>query len=187
MPAILSIGHSNHSPDGFLALLAGAGVEMIADVRSTPYSRRQPQFNKPALAHTLAEAGIAYLFLGRELGGRPTDPDLFSDGIADFERMAQSSAFQSGIVRLKAETEWLRLCLMCAEKDPRDCHRCLLVGRALTAEGVEVRHVLGDGTILLQTAIEDDWAGEDDLLVPRAERLNTAYRERARKIAYRVR
>lgn len=181
---ILSIGHSNHSLEGFLTLLQDAAVEMVADVRSTPWSRRQPQFNKAGLAHALADAGIAYLFLGRELGGRPADPTLYTDGIADFERMAETAAFKCGIARVLAEADWLRLALLCAEKDPRDCHRCLLVSRALTAEGAAVGHILGDGTLLPHAAIEDELAGED-LITPRAERLAAAYRERARKIAFR--
>lgn len=186
MPAVFSIGHSNHSLDDFLALIAGAGVEMIADIRTTPYSRRQPQFDKPALARRLAEAGIAYLFLGRELGGRPSDPVLYTDGAADFERMAETGIFRYGIAQIKSEAEWLRLCLMCAEKDPLDCHRTLLVGRALYAEGVEVIHILADGRRISHTAIEDQLAG-DDLLMPRTERLNAAYRNRARKNATRRR
>lgn len=184
MPAVLSIGHSNHSLGTFLELLAGAGVEMIADIRSTPFSRRHPQFDKPALARALAEQGIAYLYLGRELGGRPSDPALFREGIADFERMAESPAFQSGITRVKGEAEWLRLCLMCAEKDPLDCHRSLLVGRALTEAGIEVVHVLANGTTRPHSDIEDELAGAD-LLTSRAERLAAAYRERSRRIAYR--
>ena len=89
MPVVLTIGHSNHSLERFLALLQGAGVEMVADVRTTPASRRFPHFNKEALATALHAAGLSYLWLGRELGGRPADPTLFTDGTADFERMAK--------------------------------------------------------------------------------------------------
>lgn len=182
---ILTIGHSGHSLDGLLTLLAGAGVEMIADVRTTPYSRRQPQFNKPELAHALAGAGIAYLFLGRELGGRPADPALYTDGIADYERMAENAVFQSGIERLATEAAWLKPALFCAEKNPRDCHRCLLVSRVLTANGLSVSHIVDGGALLAHSAIEDELAGADDLLTPRAERLAEGYRRRAQKIAYR--
>lgn len=186
MPAILTIGHSNHSLDHFLGLLQGAGVEMVVDVRSTPASRRQPQFNKASFAQALHAAGLSYLWLGRELGGRPADPALFTDGIADFERMAETKSFREGIARVLGEADWLRLALMCAEKDPLDCHRCLLVGRALTEQGAEVRHILADGAIITQTAIEDDLLGGEVLFPPRAERLAEVYRAQARRIAFRA-
>jgi uncharacterized protein (DUF488 family) len=186
MSAVFTIGHSNHSLEHFLGLLQGAGVEMVADVRSTPASRRQPQFNKAPLAQALHAAGLSYLWLGRELGGRPADPALYTDGIADFEHMAQTASFRGAIARVLGEADWLRLTLMCAEKDPLDCHRCLLVGRALCAEGAEVRHILADGAIISQTAIEDNMLGGDALFPPREERLAAAYQARARKIAFRA-
>lgn len=185
MPAVYTIGHSNHSLDHFLALLQGAGVEMVADIRSTPASRRQPQYNKAQLAQALHAAGLSYLWLGRELGGRPSDPTLFTDGIADFERMAETKSFREGIARVRGEADWLRLALMCSEKNPLDCHRCLLVGRVLSAESIEVRHVLADGQIISQTAIEDELLGGDELFPPREERLAAVYRARAQKIAFR--
>jgi uncharacterized protein (DUF488 family) len=185
MPAVLTIGHSNHPLEHFLGLLQAAGVEMVADVRSTPASRRQPQFNKAPLAQALHSAGLSYLWLGRELGGRPADPALFTDGIADFERMAQTQCFSDGIARVLAEAEWLRLALMCAEKEPLDCHRTLLVARALTAQGAEVHHIMADGGVIGHTAIEEELLGGDELFPPRDERLAAAYRARARKIAFR--
>ncbi len=186
MPVVLTIGHSNHSLEHFLALLQGAGVEMVVDVRSTPASRRFPHFNKQALATALHAAGMSYLWLGRELGGRPADPGLFTQGAADFERMAKAPAFRSAIARVLAEAEWLRVVLMCSEKDPLDCHRTLLVARALTAAGAEVRHILADGAVITQASIEEQLLGSDELFPPREERLAEAYRARARKIAFRA-
>lgn len=185
MPVVLTIGHSNHALERFLSLLQGAGVEMVADIRSMPASRRQPQFNKDPLAQALHGAGLSYLWLGRELGGRPGDPTLFTDGIADFERMAETQSFRDGVARVLAEVEWLRLALMCAEKEPLDCHRCLLVGRALAAQGTEVRHILADGGSISQTQIEDELLGSDELFSSREERLAAAYLTRGRRIAFR--
>lgn len=185
MPVVLTIGHSNHSLERFLSLLQGTGVEMVADIRSMPASRRQPQFNKAPLAQALHAAGLSYLWLGRELGGRPADPALFTDGVADYERMAEAASFREAIARVLAEADWLRLALMCAEKEPLDCHRCLLVGRALTAQGADVRHILVDGGIITQAAIEEDLLGGDELFPPREERMAAAYKARARKIAFR--
>jgi uncharacterized protein (DUF488 family) len=182
MSAVFTIGHSNHPPERFLALLAGAGIEMVADVRSAPVSRHVPHFNKGTLAQALQGAGISYMFLGRELGGRPTDPALFTDGSADFERMAAAPAFRTGLKRLETEALWLRIALMCSEKEPLDCHRCLLIGRALDAHGVEVRHILADGGIITQKDIEAElMRGELQL---EEDMLASAYRERARKIAF---
>lgn len=187
MSAVFTIGHSNHSLERFLALLAGAGVEMVADVRSQPASRHFPHFGKAALAKALQEAGVSYLFLGRELGGRPTDASLFHDGVADFERMAETARFREGLKRVMADAMWLRLALMCSEKEPLDCHRCLLVGRALSADGVEVRHILADGGTVTQKDIEAELAGAQGALALEGDALAAAYRERARKIAFRQR
>lgn len=185
MPVVLTIGHSNHPLDRFLDLLEAAGVEMLIDVRTQPYSRRHPHFNQPDLRHTLALTGISYLWLGRELGGRPDDPALFADGIADYERMAERNTFKAAIERVLRESEWLHVALMCAEREPLDCHRCLLVGRALAAAGAEVRHLLAEGGFITQRAIEDQLIASDDLFTSPKDRLATAYRERVRRNAVR--
>jgi uncharacterized protein (DUF488 family) len=187
MSVVFTIGHSNHSLERFLALLAGAGVEMVADVRSQPASRHFPHFGKAALAKALQDAGISYLFLGRELGGRPTDASLFTDGIADFERMAETQRFREGLKRVMADAIWVRLALMCSEKEPLDCHRCLLVGRALAAGGIEVRHILADGGIVTQKDIEAELLGAQGSLGLAEDALAEAYRERANKIAFKRR
>lgn len=184
--SVFTIGHSTHSFERFLALLSGAGVEAVADVRTAPHSRFCPQFNKARLDQALRAAGLSYIFLGKELGGRPTDPALYRDDIADFERMAENAAFREGIERVIAEAREHRIVLMCSEKHPLDCHRCLLVARALAARGVGVRHILPDGASVSQNEIEEQLltGGEDDLFTPREERLAAAYRARARKVAF---
>jgi uncharacterized protein (DUF488 family) len=190
---ILTIGHSNHPLAKFIALLEGAEVTVVADVRSAPVSRFAPHFNKDRLAASLGEQGIAYIFLGKELGGRPDRPDLFTGGVADYEKMAAVPGFKAGINRLLSGAESQRIAVMCAEADPLDCHRCLLVGRALAGAGVDVGHILTSGQVLTHAEIEDrlfDLAGlNDGSLLPasRDERLAEAYRARARKAAYAVR
>ncbi len=184
--SVFTIGHSTHSFERFLALLSGAGIEAVADVRTAPHSRFCPQFNKARLDQALRTAGLSYIFLGKELGGRPDDPALYTNGIADFERMAESAAFHDGIERVIAEAREHRLALMCSEKHPLDCHRCLMVARALAARGVGVQHILPDGALVSQNEIEEQLltGGEDDLFAPREERLAAAYRARARKVAF---
>jgi uncharacterized protein (DUF488 family) len=185
---LLTIGHSNLSADGFMALVQEAGVTAIADVRSVPFSRRFPWFSSQRLAARLQAADIAYLPYGDALGGRPRDPALYCDGRADYEKMAATPQFRSGLDRLGEAMERFRLCLMCAEREPLDCHRCLLVGRALAERGLAPGHILVDGTIEPQAATEDRLlgrtVGSDDLFGGgRAARLAQAYRARAGKVA----
>jgi uncharacterized protein (DUF488 family) len=135
---LFSIGHSNIPAERFVALLRDAGVEAVADVRSTPFSRRFPWFSAKALAATLKQHDLAYLPYGEGLGGRPADASLYRDGVADYEAMAQRPEFLAALDRLIADAARHRLCLMCAEREPLDCHRCLLVTRALAERGLAV-------------------------------------------------
>ena len=115
---IFTIGHSNHIWERFLALLGANGITALADVRSMPHSRWASQFNKDALAKALAEKGIAYVFLGKELGGRPKNPALLKDGKADYAAMARNHSFRAGIERVLEGAKTYRIALMCAERDP---------------------------------------------------------------------
>jgi uncharacterized protein (DUF488 family) len=188
---LYSIGHSNIAAERFVAMLRDAGVNAIADVRSTPFSRRFPWFSGKNLAAMLARQGISYLAYGETLGGRPRDAALYRDGIADYEAMARRPEFQGGLDRLCADAARLRVCLMCAEREPLDCHRCLLVARSLAARGLAIGHIRHDGTIEPHRATEQrllalTGAG-DDLFAPgQNERLAAAYRRRAQAIAYRA-
>jgi uncharacterized protein (DUF488 family) len=185
---LLTIGHSNLAADRFMALLTSAGVTAVADVRSVPFSRWCPWFSGKALAQRLAGEGIAYLALGDSLGGRPRDPKLYRSGVADYEAMAARPEFVAGVKRVVDEIARHRVCLLCAEREPLDCHRCLLVGRALAERGLTLGHVRADGTIEPHAATEDrllTLAG-DDLFRDRAERLAHAYRRRAEAVAARL-
>jgi uncharacterized protein (DUF488 family) len=186
-----TIGHSNIPAERFTALLRLAGVEAIADVRSIPASRFCPWFSAKNLAPLLTAANIDYLFVGDELGGRPRDPSLYCDGVADYEAMARRPGFQSALDRLLGHASRRRLCLMCSERDPLDCHRCLLVARALTARGGTIGHILHDGTIEAHASTQRrllEVAGEDSDLFATGqdERLAAAYRRRTRGVAYRL-
>jgi uncharacterized protein (DUF488 family) len=195
MPAppydLFTIGHSNIAADRFVAMLREADVGAIADVRSVPASRRFPWFSAKALGERLAREGIAYEFFGEELGGRPREPALYCDGVADYEAMAARPEFRAGLDRLVAEAQRRRVCLMCAEREPLDCHRCLLVGRALAERGLAVGHILHDGTVEPNVATEQRLVevtnSESDLFsTGQAERLAAAYRRRARAVAFRA-
>ena len=186
---MFTIGHSTHSYEHFLSLLRAAAITAIADVRTTPFSRHFPQFNESTLRHDLKLDGISYVFLGKELGGRPSNRNFYCDGIADYEKMAKAHAFSVGIKRVIEGAKKFRVALMCSEHDPLDCHRCLLVGRALSEERVKLIHILGDGSLVFHEAIEEkllDLAGRKnaDLLMTASERLSAAYRDRSLKVAY---
>jgi uncharacterized protein (DUF488 family) len=143
--SIFTIGHSNHSIDDFLRMLAANGVTAIADVRSSPYSRFNPQYNREDLKNSLASKGMRYVFLGAELGARSDDPSCYVDGKVQYDRLAESPAFSFGIGRVMEGSRTHRVALMCAEKDPLDCHRTILVSRELVEKHVEVTHILSDG------------------------------------------
>jgi len=190
-----TIGHSNIPADRFVARLRAAGIGAIADVRTTPFSRFCPWFSAKSLKPLLARDGIGYLPYGAALGGRPQSPQLYCDGVADYEAMARQGEFQSGLDRLVADAAGVhphgRICLMCAEREPLDCHRCLLVGRALAARGFALGHILYDGAIETQAATEQrllELAGDrhDLFAAGLEERIAAAYRRQARAVAYRV-
>jgi uncharacterized protein (DUF488 family) len=187
---LFTIGHSNHPIDRFLALLRENGVTAVADVRSIPFSRRYPWFSQRQLAETLAREEFSYVWLGESLGGRPTDPALLRDGVADYEAIAATPAFQEGLARVTEGQKRYCICLMCAEREPLECHRCLLVSRAFAERGFAIGHILADGRVEPQHETEERLLRlvreGDDLFSDRATRLARAYRRRARTAAYRA-
>ena len=145
---VFTVGHSNHSRPVFLALLRTHKVEVIADVRSTPYSRHLPEFNRRNLEPALRAAGIGYVFLGRELGGRPEDPACYdAGGRVQYRLLAGTPSFQQGLERVRRGLAKYRICLMCTEREPLDCHRSLLVAEELVKCGVPVAHILSGGAV----------------------------------------
>ena len=176
MKPIKTIGHSNHSIDRFVDLLKTGGVQVLVDVRSTPWSRRFPQFGKDRLTRSLAEAGIAYNHEGAALGGKP-------DGGGSYDALASRPGFQAALDRLVEAADGTTLCLMCAEKEPLDCHRTVLVSRRLAERGVAIDHLLADGGTRPHAGIEEALLGGEsapDLFDDRATRLARAYAERER-------
>src|SRR5207244_10566414 len=135
---LFSIGHSNHSLDHLIHLLQGAGVTAVADVRSRTYSGRLPQFNRPELQAALCRRDIEYVFLGDLLGGRPERMSLYdTDGRVDYEQVRATPGFQRGIAYLLQGSVEHRIAMLCAEEDPLDCHRGLMITPALAAHGIE--------------------------------------------------
>ena len=167
--SLLTVGHSNHSPEAFTELLLRHGVDEVFDVRSSPYSRYTPQFNQEALTGILSragETGIEYTFLGAELGGRPADRSCYdADGRVLYQRLAETDLFDDGIRRVVRAADERRVALMCSEKEPLDCHRALLIARGLTERGAAVEHILADGDLEGQDETMDRLL--DNLKLPR--------------------
>ena len=189
---VYTIGHSNHSLAHFVLLLRQHGITAVADVRSSPYSRRHPHFSRHNLAPALhASAEIAYVFLGQQLGARPDDDECYdADGRVDFERLGESLSFRNGLRRVLKGREEYRIVLMCAEHDPIQCHRGILIAPRLRAEAGEILHIGPDGGI--ESHAEAEARLLQTLDIPRlalftdpAEQLALAYREQARRIAWR--
>lgn len=152
--AIWTVGHSNHPLAEFLELLRSERIGVLVDVRSFPYSRHAPQFNREELESALRGCSIRYLFLGEALGRRPSSEDEYDDeGHALYWRMARNPMFLATVDRLIAGAREHRIALVCSEADPQDCHRRLLVGKVLAERGVELRHILRDGRVTAESAV----------------------------------
>jgi uncharacterized protein (DUF488 family) len=185
---IYTIGHSNHAIERFLELLREHRIEALADVRSRPASRFNPQYNRKALEASLAQAGIAYVFLGNELGARTEDPACYEDGHVSYSKLAATDSFRRGLERLMSIGHEKRVAMMCAEYDPLDCHRTILVGHELARRAVRIAHILRDGTLETGAAADarlvermklspDDLFGADDLV-------ERAYEMQAARVAW---
>ncbi|MBI3948215.1 MAG: DUF488 domain-containing protein [Armatimonadetes bacterium] len=148
MAAIYTLGHSSLALDEFVALLKWHRIALVVDVRSDPFSRYAPHFNKRELEAGVKQAGLVYRYAGAVLGGKPKVPALLGPrGVPDYDRMAAVPAFAKALDHLCRLAESQRTVLVCSEGDPAQCHREKLLARALRARGVEVRHILGDGSI----------------------------------------
>jgi uncharacterized protein (DUF488 family) len=186
---IFTVGHSTHELERFLKLLDRSEIEAVADVRSMPYSRRQPQYNREAIKATLKAAGVKYLYLGEELGARSQDPECYVDGRVQYGRLAQTDLFIEGLERVADVSAKKRLTLLCAEAEPLECHRGILVSRELSMNGFDVSHILGDGRLethddAMSRLLRQFKLPDGDLFRSRDEILDEAYAKQERRIAY---
>ena len=193
MNRILSIGHSNHPLDAFLAILDGHRVDAVADVRSTPYSGFNPQYNQEPLSSSLAKRGIRYVFLGIELGGRSNDPSCYENGRVRYDRITETKPFKQGVERLVRGAKEFHIALMCAEKEPLNCHRALHVAPALCRRLVAVSHIHSDGALeshsdamkrllkQFESSLEEDLFNRSRSL---EDKISDAISLRSRQVAY---
>ena len=156
-PVIFTIGHSSATFDRFVWLLREYGVDAVVDVRSQPASRFAPQFNRRALAALLRGAGVRYAFMGDQLGGRPGHPQYYDEhGRVLYGPWSESEPFVAGLATLGRAARMHRIALMCSEESPLQCHRHLLIARALTNGGWPrsgIVHIRGDGLCMPEESI----------------------------------
>ena len=189
MDQIYTIGHSTHTIDRFVELLLMHEISAVCDVRSDPYSRFNPQFNREVLQKELKRNGIAYVYLGKELGPRSDDPSCYANGKIRYDRLAKRGLFREGLARLRQGMASHRIALMCAEKDPIMCHRTILVCRDLRADNIRIRHILEDGSLeenresmtRLRRVLK---LQEADLFTTPEEMIERAYDIQGEKISY---
>jgi len=151
---LYTIGHSNHTTDRLLELLAQHGIQVVVDVRSAPYSRFASQFNRESIEPAITHVNLRYLFMGEELGGRQLGRIVsLAERLAAYDQVAGNPAFRQGIARLLRGAERYAIGLLCAEEDPTECHRRVWVARALRERGAEVQHIRGDGRLDADAAL----------------------------------
>jgi uncharacterized protein (DUF488 family) len=188
--AIFTIGHSTHPQERFIELLQQHRITALCDIRSTPFSQWNPQFNRRELEEALMSQKIAYRFRGKELGARSEDPACYKNGKIQYDRLAATVEFRHGIRRLvNGIKQGLRIVIMCAEREPLDCHRSILVARYLVAEGLDVQHIHANGQLESHSAamdrLEKQLNGlEADMFLSREELMEEAYRRQGNRIAY---
>jgi len=193
MKQLFTIGHSNHQLDYFVELLLAHRLSMIADVRSSPYSKYSPHFNKDVLERALRNVNIDYIFLGRELGAQRSERDCYVDGQAKYDSIAHLLAFRRGLEIVLQGAEHYRIAIMCSESDPITCHRTILVCRELKkiCPDLKMTHILGNGTeeqqeiserrLIKLHKLQPELFGE---LTSMSGLIDRAYDLQAEKIAY---
>jgi uncharacterized protein (DUF488 family) len=154
--SLFTIGHSSLELSAFLKILLAHEIKIVCDVRSRPGSFRFPQFNREPLEACLASAGLQYEFFGEALGGRPSDLRAYhADGIVNYEERRKGADFCAGIDRALELSHSSNIALMCAEEDPLQCHRFLMICPALLDRGVTPSHLRRGGELESQRQAED--------------------------------
>lgn len=187
---IYTIGHSTHPIDKLIELLKQQSITAISDVRSRPYSRINPQFNREPLKQALRDENIQYVFLGDALGARSEDKRCYRNGQVQYDLLAETELFKRGIERVKEGARMYRVALMCAEKEPLECHRTILIARKLAEEGISIRHILGDGRVeehdqTIERLITNLKLSQNDMFRSNDEVVREAYAIQGNAIAYR--
>lgn len=198
---IYTIGHSNYAVEKLIHMLKHYNINCVVDIRGIPYSKYNIQYNKETIAETLKEEGFLYIYMAKEFAANRENKRSYNkEGYSDFEKVIIEIEFLNGIERLKKGCEkGYRIALLGAMQDPIRCHRSILVGRALSNEGFNVKHILDDYTVATQKMIEENLLNKffgnrnqitiDNLLgvsLNEVEMVKEGYRLANKEIGYRV-
>lgn len=186
---VFTVGHSTHSFERFISFLRAHEITAVTDVRSKPYSRIAPHFNRDSLERSLKQHAIKYVFLGAELGARSDDPQCYKEGRVQYRCLANTDLFRSGLERVIKGATSYRIALMCAEREPLVCHRTILVARALADMGVPIKHILANGTAeshddAMERLLRLVGFSNQDLFKPHVELVAEALARQEERIAY---
>lgn len=141
---IYSIGHGNKNIEIFIKELKSFGIQYLIDIRSKPYSKHNPQYNREELKISLEKERIKYVYLGDKLGGLPNDLSCYTDGKVDYNKLKEKEFFKQGLKRLiNANNKKIKIAIMCSEKDPKECHRSKLIGEELLKFNINIKHIIG--------------------------------------------
>lgn len=198
MGLLYTIGHSQHEFRYFSDLLKTYEINYLLDVRSTPYSKYAETYNKERLNSLLSAKGITYSFMGKFFGARSNNAELYNDeGYLDFEKVSYSDLFIKGMESVNLGLKrGNNIVLMCTEKDPIDCHRAIMVARAFSLKGIDVKHILPNGTYQTQQELDERLLDKYfpnrtqlsifnyDKVINDEENIKLAYREQNKEIGY---
>lgn len=198
---IFTIGHSNYTVEKLIDMLKHYDINCVVDIRGTPYSKYNIQFDKENIKYTLNKEGFIYIYMAKELAAKRENKISYNnEGYSDFEKVVYENEFINGIKRLKDGcTKGYRIALLGAMQDPIRCHRSILVGRALRKEGFNVKHIIDDYSTISQDKIESNILDKyfnnraqltiDYLLgndLTEEEMINEGYRLANKEIGYRI-
>ena len=198
---IFAIGHSNYPYDKLINMIKKYDINCVVDIRETPYSKYNIQYNKEAFNESLRNSGFLYIYMGKEFGAKRTNKDVYTqEGYADFEKVAKEDIFLNGIERLKKGCQMgYRIVLLGAMQEPIRCHRSILVGKVLNKEGFDVKYIMHEGNLAYQEDIEESLLDKyfsdrkqlsiDNLLgsaLTRGEMIQEGYKLANKEIGYRT-
>lgn len=160
---VYTVGHSNHTLVVFLDLLQRYAIDVLVDTRSRPHSTYVPHFNHDMLKPAIAGAGLRFVFLGGELGGRPEGAEYYDEkGHVRYDRVAQRADFLQGVAKLEKGAVSHKIAMFCSEENPAKCHRRLLIGRVMIERGTQILHIRGDGSLQTEAELEAAEADENE-------------------------
>lgn len=154
---IFTIGHSNYPYEKFIRMIKKYDINCVVDIRETPYSKYNIQYNREAFKESLKKDNIAYIYMGNEFGAkRQTKESYNEEGYADFTKVIKEDIFLKGVERLKKGIEMgYKIVLLAAMQDPIRCHRSIMLGRYLNQNGFNIKYILHEGNLGNQNDIEE--------------------------------